>query len=73
MYNGLRVQTLWEQIAFVIGTAVGAFGLLVGVAYLTAHFRETLLDKLGKFNINRLLGGLFVVLAVGQLLKLWLK
>jgi hypothetical protein len=37
-----------EQIAFVMGTAVGALGLLVGVAYLTAHFRESLLDTTGE-------------------------
>lgn len=73
MYRGLSVQTLSEQIAFVAGTAVGALGLLVGVAYLTSHFREKLLDKLGKFNINRVLGALFFVLAVAQLLKLYLK
>lgn len=73
MYRGLSVQTLSEQIAFVAGTAVGALGLLVGVAYLTSHFREKLLDKLGKFNINRVLGALFFMLAVAQLLKLYLK
>lgn len=73
MYSELHVQTLSEQISFVIGTAVGALGLLVGVAYLTAYFRETLLDKLRKFSINRFLGTLFILLAVGQLLKLYLK
>ncbi len=73
MYQMLRVQTIPEQIAFVVGAAVGAFGLLVGVAYLTAHFRESLLEKLGQFNFNRFLGALFVLLAVGQLLKLYLK
>lgn len=73
MYSALRVQTLLEQIAFVAGTAVGALGLLVVVAYLASHFRERLLEKLSKFNVNQLLGALFIVLAVGQLLKLWLK
>jgi hypothetical protein len=73
MYNELRVQTRLEQIAFVFGTAVGALGLLAGVAYLTFHFRESLLERLGKFNFNRFLGALFVLLAVGQLLKLYLN
>lgn len=73
MYNELRVQTRLEQIAFVVGTAVGALGLLTGAAYLTFHFRESLLIRLEKFNFNRLLGALFVLLAVGQLLKLYLS
>lgn len=73
MYDALRVQTRPEQIAFVLGTAVGALGLLIGVAYLTSHFRESLLVRLGKVNFNRFLGALFVLLAVGQLLKLYLN
>lgn len=70
MYQGLSVQTLSEQIAFTLGTAAGALGLLITVAYLTSRFRESLLEKLGKLNVNRFLGILFVVLAVVQLLKL---
>jgi threonine/homoserine/homoserine lactone efflux protein len=73
MYNVLRVKTSLEQIAFILGTAVGALGLLIGVAYLTSHFRENLLVRLEEFNFNRFLGALFVLLAVGQLLKLYLK
>jgi threonine/homoserine/homoserine lactone efflux protein len=73
MYNALRVQTRPEQIAFILGTAVGALGLLIGVAYLTSHFRESILVRLGEFNFNRFLGALFVLLAVGQLLKLYLN
>ncbi|MEI7583886.1 LysE family transporter [Runella sp.] len=72
MYNALRVQSRLEQIAFILGTAVGALGLLMGAAYLTSHFRESLLVRLGTFNFNRFLGALFVLLAVGQLLKLYL-
>lgn len=73
MYKALRVQTRLEQIAFVLGTAVGALGLLMGAAYLTSHFRESLLERLESFNFNRFLGFLFILLAVGQLLKLYLK
>jgi threonine/homoserine/homoserine lactone efflux protein len=73
MYSALRVQTIAEQVAFILGTAVGALGLLIGAAYLTSHFRERLLERLGKFNLNRFLGALFALLAVGQLLKLCLK
>lgn len=73
MYNELRVQTRLEQLAFVLGTAVGALRLLTGAAYLTYHFRESLLERLEKFNVNRLLGALFVLLALGQLLKLYLS
>lgn len=73
MYNELRVQTRLEQLAFVLGTAVGALRLLTGAAYLTYHFRESLLERLEKFNFNRLLGALFVLLALGQLLKLYLS
>ncbi|MFN8348424.1 MAG: LysE family transporter [Spirosomataceae bacterium] len=71
MYRKLHVQTLPEQAAFIIGTAVGALGLLVTVAALTSRFRESLLEKLERLNVNRFLGVLFIVLALVQLVKLY--
>lgn len=73
MHEMFQVQTLADQISFVAGTATGALGLLVGVAYLTMYFRERLIEKLAKFNINRFLGALFILLGLGQLLRLYFK
>lgn len=72
-YDVLRVQTLPDRIAFIIGTAVGALVLLVILAYLTHRFKDWLLHKMKKGNTNRFLGILFMLLALGQLVKLWIK
>ncbi|MEZ4900530.1 MAG: LysE family transporter [Spirosomataceae bacterium] len=72
-YDLLRVQTITEQMAFVAGTAVGALFLLIGVAILSFRFRERLMEQISRWSINRFLGVLFVLLAVGQFLKIWIK
>ncbi|MCU0338385.1 MAG: LysE family transporter [Spirosomaceae bacterium] len=69
-YAALRVQSPVEQGAFVVGTSVGALGLLVGVAFLTAHYKETLLQKLQAVPFHRVLGVIFCGFAVIQCVKL---
>lgn len=72
-YDILRVQTTADCIAFISGTAVGAFFLLIGVAFLSFCYREKMLEQVKRWNINRFLGILFILLAVGQFLKLWIE
>lgn len=69
-YVYLRVDTLQEQVAFVVATAIGALGLLVGVALLTHKYKQALLDRFASLPFHRLLGSIFVGLALIQLLKL---
>lgn len=71
-YSTLRVDTLEEQVAFVVATALGALGLLVGVAILTHKYKQALLDRFASLPFHRFLGVIFVGLALIQLLKLML-
>lgn len=68
-YSWLHIQHFSEQFSFVLGTAFGALGLLVGVAYLTSRFREAILAKLANINPNQILGWFFIGLGMLQLLK----
>lgn len=63
-YPLLSVQTTAESVGFVTGAAVGAFGLLGLVAWLTNRYRENIARKLTGWPIQRILGGLLVILAV---------
>ncbi|NBB22669.1 LysE family transporter [Runella sp. CRIBMP] len=69
-YEQLKVHLPSEQIAFVMGAVLGAVGLLFGVAYLTSRYREKLLGKLGRINLNQLLGWIFLGMAGLQFFKL---
>lgn len=69
-YDLLRVETPIEQTAFVLGTACGAFAMLVFFAYFTERKKDKILLLFRKININKLLGILFGLLALGQLIKL---
>lgn len=73
MLNGyafFRIDTLGDKIAFIIGTGAGEFVLIALVVYFTRRFREYLLNKMKNWNINRVFGWLFIVLAVAQSVKL---
>ncbi len=59
-----------SQWVFALGTAVGAFALLVGVVWLANRQRHRVIQYLSGPWINRLTGGLFVGMAVWQLVRL---
>lgn len=63
-YPLLSVQTTAESVGFATGAAAGAFGLLGLVAWLTNHYRENIARKLAGWPIQRILGGLLVILAL---------
>jgi len=63
-YPLLSVQTPFESVGFALGAAVGAFGLLGLVAWLTNRYREKMAQKLSGWPIQRILGGLLVILAI---------
>ncbi|AEI48093.1 LysE family translocator [Runella slithyformis] len=69
-YPPLKVQHPEEQIAFVAGAVLGAWGLLFGVAYLTGRYREQILQQLGQVNLTKALGWLFLGMAALQFFKL---
>jgi threonine/homoserine/homoserine lactone efflux protein len=63
-YPLLSVQTLGDSVAAALGAAFGAFGLLGLVAWLTNRYRENIAQKLSAWPIQRILGGLLVVMAI---------
>ncbi|MFY0594009.1 LysE family translocator [Roseivirga sp.] len=62
----LENNSLPSQVAFVIGTALGAFLLQWLVAELTTRNRDFIFKKLTK-NYNKVLGGILIAMALIQL------
>jgi hypothetical protein len=71
-YQFFAITNAGDKIAFIAGTGCGEFALITFVVWLTSRFREYLINKLKKWNLNKLFGWLFIVLAIAQSLKLLL-
>jgi threonine/homoserine/homoserine lactone efflux protein len=69
-YNFFTITNLGDKICFVFGTGAGEFALISIVVWLTARHREFLLNKMKKWNLNKVFGWFFIVLAVVQTIKL---
>lgn len=54
---------------FALGAAAGAFGLLISVVWLADRQRQRVIHYLNSRWINRLTGGLFIGMALWQLVK----
>lgn len=59
-----------SQWVFALGTAAGAFGLLVSVVWLADRQRQRIVQYLNGPWINRLTGGLFVGMALWQTIRI---
>lgn len=57
------------QWVFALGTATGAFGLLVSVVWLAHGQRQRIIQYLSGSWINRLTGGLFIGMALWQMIR----
>ncbi|TAF94271.1 MAG: hypothetical protein EAZ14_08575 [Runella slithyformis] len=71
-YKLLNISTFSQKMAFVLGTAGGAFGLLLGFIYLAYRRKAWLMQQLGQVPLNKYLGAFFGLLALIQALKLTL-
>lgn len=60
---------LGGQWVFALGTAAGAFGLLVGVVWLADWQRQRVVQYLNGPWLNRLTGGMFVGMGLWQLVR----
>ena len=65
----IKLKNPSVQIAFVIGTAVGALLLLLMVAFFTVKYKEQL-ERTLKGKINKLLGIICIILAFVELVRL---
>ena len=61
--------TFFEKSMFVAGAAAGAFFLQLTFIILAERYKEIIIRKAGK-NFNKIIGGLFLLLAVLQIAKL---
>jgi threonine/homoserine/homoserine lactone efflux protein len=57
--------------AFALGTAAGAFALLIGLVWLADRYRSRLFRSLNGTHLRRLTGLTFVGLALWQAFQLW--
>ncbi len=75
MLNGyvfFRISTVGEELAFVLGAGFGELVILSLIIWLTNKYKEFLLRKMKKWNLNKVFGGLFILLAVIQTIKLFI-
>jgi threonine/homoserine/homoserine lactone efflux protein len=63
------IDSLQSQIAFISGTAAGAFGILSIFAFATFRFRERLLRFFHRIPIGYFVGSIFIILGFLQLIK----
>lgn len=64
--------SILQQSAFILGCAVGAFVLQITFIALTTKYKTRIMDKMGK-NFNKIIGGLFLLLALVDATKLILN
>ncbi len=68
--KGLLVDvTFAQQFFFVAGTALGAFALQLTFIALANKYKNQIMEKMGK-NFNKIIGGLFLLLAIVDAAKL---
>jgi len=68
--TGFTIHGVGEQIAFIVGTGVGAFALHMLLVYLVHSNRQKLERFIRYKYINTILSGLFFILALVQLIRL---
>ncbi|MFB0947583.1 MAG: hypothetical protein QMB24_15775, partial [Spirosomataceae bacterium] len=64
------IDSLQSQVAFIGGTAAGAFGILSIFAFATFRFRERLLRFFHRIPTGYFVGSIFITLAFLQLIKI---
>lgn len=69
-YNFLKITTLIEKVAFVLGAGTGTFGLVYTYGYIANRKREFIFKYLNDSRLNKLIGLIFWGLAVVQLVNL---
>lgn len=69
-YELLKITTYLHKFAFLLGTSVGAFGILYLFAHLANRHRERVFQRLQGNRFNQAIGGILILLGVIQLIKL---
>lgn len=66
------INDLAARYAFVLGTGVGAFGILSIFAFTAHRFDKQIKVFLRRYSINTLMGYVFITLALIQIIKIYL-
>ena len=69
LHKHFIISDLSTKLAFVFGTAIGAFCILFLFAKFAHHYHQRLAIILQRYSFNRIIGYLFVSLAVFQTFK----
>jgi threonine/homoserine/homoserine lactone efflux protein len=69
-YDFLSINTFWDKIIFVAGAETGTFLLVYTYAYITERKRNLIFKYLKDNRLNKLMGMLYVGLAIWQLINL---
>ncbi len=69
-YDFLTINTFWDKIIFVAGAETGTFLLVYTYAYITERKRNLIFKYLKDNRLNKLMGMLYVGLAIWQLINL---
>ncbi len=65
------INDLSTKYAFVLGTGMGAFAILALFAYLANQYKSYINQLLRNCSVNRLMGYLFISLALMQIIKVF--
>ncbi len=69
-YDWLKINTISDKISFVIGAETGTFLLVYTYAYITERKRNLIFKYLTDNRLNKLMGVLYIGLAVWQLVNM---
>lgn len=69
--KSFAINSLSTKYAFVLGTGIGAFAILCLFARLAHRYHEHIKKLLQKYSVNRVMGYLFISLALMQIIKIF--
>lgn len=72
-FKFMEINNTYSKVSFVVGTAAGAFILLLIIASVTHRKKAFITKSLSKYNINKIVGIIFIVLAAVQAYNFYAK
>ncbi|WP_259014631.1 LysE family transporter [Emticicia fluvialis] len=72
LHSFYSLQSFSSQLSFVLGAALGSFAILLLFAWLAKRFQGQLHGLFLRFSFNKAIGLLFISMAVGQTLRIFL-
>lgn len=67
----IAINSFATKSAFVLGAVTGAFGILYLFAFISSRQQQNIQKLLRGYSINRVIGLIFLALALFQIIKIW--